>query len=203
MPSSRAPVITVAVEGVIDEAVVHRLMGHVGARLGPVFGKSGKSALYERMSGYVHAAEFSPWLIVVDLDHDFRCAADLRRGWVSSEPAQLCFRVAVREIEAWLMGDYELLARFMAIPKGRLPKEPDTEENPKRKLVDLAQHSRQSAIKADFVPRPGSGREVGPGYTARLMDFAQRHWRPGVADQRSTSLARAVRSLRRFIEGLM
>lgn len=37
-------VVTAAVEGVIDEAIVSVLLNHAGAHLGPVHGRQGKSA---------------------------------------------------------------------------------------------------------------------------------------------------------------
>ena len=41
-----------------------------------------------------------------------------------------------------------------------------------------------------MVPRPGSGRLVGPAYASRLIEYAEAHWRPEVAGQCTDSLRR-------------
>ena len=43
--------ISAAVEGIVDEAVVRKLIAHVGATPGPVYGKQGKSFLRQRIAG--------------------------------------------------------------------------------------------------------------------------------------------------------
>jgi len=50
-----------------------------------------------------------------------------------------------------------------------------------------------------MVPRIGSGRHVGPLYTACLIDFAQNHWDPHAAAQSSASLQRAMLRLSSLI----
>ena len=67
-------VIQAAVEGIVDEAVVRRLIAHAGGQVGPVYGKSGKPALRKKIRGYNNAAHFTPWVVLVDLDNDADCA---------------------------------------------------------------------------------------------------------------------------------
>ena len=50
------PAVTAAVEGAVDEAVVRRLVAHVGAVSGDVYGKNGKPHLRQRINGYNNAA---------------------------------------------------------------------------------------------------------------------------------------------------
>ena len=71
-------VISAAVEGYTDEAVVRRLIRHVGAEPGPVYRRKGKPDLRSRVEGYNRAARRAPWLILVDLDQDAPCAPPLR-----------------------------------------------------------------------------------------------------------------------------
>jgi hypothetical protein len=66
--------ITAAVEGDVDEAVVRSLIEHIQAKIRAVYGRTGKSHLQRRLSGYNQAARFSPWIVLVDLDHDAECA---------------------------------------------------------------------------------------------------------------------------------
>jgi len=81
------------------------------------------------------------------------------------------FRVVVRAVEAWLLADRERLSALLSIPSTRIPREPEAVVDPKRIIVELAMHSRQWAVREDMVPRPGSGRAVGPAYTSRLIEF--------------------------------
>jgi hypothetical protein len=61
----------------------------------------------------------------VDLDSDTGCAPPLCEQWIPGPAPFLCFRVAVREVEAWLMADaedailYEYLVIVDAIRGGR------------------------------------------------------------------------------------
>lgn len=192
-------VINLAVEGPTDEAVAVRLIHHVGAEAGVVYGKQGKPYLRDRVSGFNHAARHTPWLVLVDLDRDADCAPPLRAAWLPDPAPQLCFRVAVRAIEAWLLADADTIAEFLGIARRKVPALPETLDHPKTALVNLARTSRRKDIRLDMVPREGSGRPVGPGYTSRLIEFAGKHWRPREAAKRADSLARAIRCLRSLL----
>ena len=85
-------VISIAVEGIVDEAVVRRLLEHVGAKLGRVYGKNGKQNLLKQLPGYNQAARHHPWLVMVDLDHDADCAPPFRARWPPSTSPKMCFR---------------------------------------------------------------------------------------------------------------
>lgn len=191
--------ISIAVEGVADEAVALRLIAHAGGQPGTVYGKRGKPKLRQQINGYASAALYSPWFVLVDLDHDADCAPSFRSGWVPQVPPQLCFRVAVRAVETWLIADSERMAAFIGLSRGKIPDAPEALENPKQALVDLARQSRKSAIRKDMVPRDRSGRPVGPAYTSRLIEFATSQWRPDAAALRSGSLRRAIVCLHRLL----
>ena len=193
------PFITAAVEGVTDEAVVERLIDHAGGKVGIVYGKKGKSHLCQKIAGYNNAAFHAPWLVLVDLDADADCAPPLCNTWLPQPAPLLCFRVAVREVEAWLMADAETLAGYMGVPQGRVPGAPEGLDSPKAAMVGLARHSRRKAIRADMVPQKGSGRRVGPAYPSRLIEYAATEWRPGVAAGNAESLRRAIDCLRSLV----
>ena len=191
-------VIQAAVEGIVDEAVVRRLIAHVGGIVGHVYGKQGKGQLRKRISGYNQAARRSPWIVVVDLNHDDACAPPLRNAWVEQPAPHLCFRIAVREIEAWLLADEECLAGFLGVARSRVPAAPETLDDPKTALVNVARDSRRRDIREDIVPRPSSGRDVGPAYSSRMIEFASNYWRPAVAAGKADSLRRAIECLKRL-----
>jgi hypothetical protein len=192
----------VAVEGELDDAVVRRVAGHIGAEVGSVFGMEGKPQLRGRIAGYNAAAQWSPWVVLVDLDESHPCAGELRKEWLPDESPMMCFRVAVRQIESWLLADIEKSAAYLGVSRALLPRNPDEELNAKRRLVQLAENSRWRRIREAIVPAPGSGRAIGPLYNATLRKFVAEQWRPDVAAERSDSLRRflvALDSLRERI----
>jgi len=199
VPSGLAPVVSCAVEGDLDEAVLRRIAAYVGISIGAVHGRKGKPILLTALSGYNRAAQFGPWICLVDLDMDCDCAPPCIQRWLPTQSAHMCFRVAVRAVEAWLLADRERIAQWLKISAAQVPQNPDSLDNPKQLLVNLARRSRQRAIRDDLVPREGSGRSVGPLYTARMIEFASGGaggWRPAHALHVSESLARCIDRIR-------
>ena len=189
-----------AVEGPTDEVVLRRVIEHYGATLGAVYGKNGKPTLLKQLPGYNHAAQFHPWIVLVDLDQDADCAPPIRAHWLPNPAPNMLFRIAVREVESWLLADRETLASFLGVPLGRVPVQVEALDDPKAALVNIARTSRRRDIRADMVPRDGSGRVVGPAYTSRLIEYSQGAWRPHVAVRYSDSLARFCTCLVEFIQ---
>lgn len=190
----RYAVFSCAVEGDLDSVVAGRLLTEIGATRGEVYILGGRQKLQQKLAAYNRAAGRRPWLVLADLDRD-ECAPRLRREWMPGQAPYLCLRIAVRSIEAWLLGDREAFAEFFGVPISRIPLDPDYVSDPKRFVVDLAGHSRKRAIRADMVPRTGSGRAVGPAYNSRLIEFAGGTWRPRVAAEASDSLRRCINDL--------
>jgi len=195
---SNGVVISAAVEGLLDEAAVRKLITHVGATPGDVHGRQGKTFLRQRIAGYNHAARHAPWIVLVDLDRTADCAPPLRAAWIPAPSAQLCFRVAVRKVEAWLLADRERLAEFLSVARSRLPHDPEQLDDPKVEMVNVARGSHRRAVRDDMVPRPEGGRAVGPAYSSQLIEFITSHWRPAQAAECSDSLRRAIACLRRL-----
>jgi hypothetical protein len=194
-------VISAAVEGLVDETVIKMLISEAGAITGQVYGKQGKPFLRESIGGYNNSARFRPWVVLVDLDHDATCAPELCQNWFRAKAGKLCFRVAVRAVEAWLLADRESIAKFLSVSPSRIPADPESESNPKHVMVDIAGRSKRRSIREDMVPRPGSGRSVGPAYTSRLIEFVQSSlWRLAIAAERSESLRRCRACLKRLVE---
>jgi hypothetical protein len=102
MPNLATLVISGAVEGPVDEAVLKRLIEQAGGIPGVIHGKSGKDYLRMKLRGFSLAARYSPWVVLVDLNHEAECAPLLRQSWrIEQHPSQLCFRVAVRSVEMY------------------------------------------------------------------------------------------------------
>lgn len=201
MERTSSVVISGAVEGPVDEAVVRRLILDVGAEPGPIYGKNGKHHLQKHLKGYNEAARHTPWMVLVDLDYDAHCAPPFRAEWLPSAASHMCFRIAVRAIEAWLLADCERVARFLSISVSHVPRDPEAVDDPKAVMVNLARRSRKRGIREDMVPRPESGRKIGPAYVSCLIEFVEDKvtgWRPDVAARSSDSLKRCVRCLQRL-----
>lgn len=190
--------ITGAVEGDADEALLRRVVSFSGLQVGNVYGRQGKPKLLQAIGGYNNSARFSPWVILVDLDQDFPCPAEALRAWLPAPAPHMRLRIAVRSLEAWVLGDRERVAEWLGVSTARVPEYPDEIDHPKRALVNLARFSRSRKIKQDMVPREGAGRIIGPLFTSRLIQFVedeQAGWRPHEARQRSGSLARCLSRL--------
>ena len=196
----RSTIISAAVEGIVDEAVVRRLIAHAGGQTGDVYRKNGKDELRQKIDGYNNAARHAPWVVLVDLDNDADCAPPIRDAWLPVPAPHLCFRIAVREVEAWLMADAQTLARYLRVRRTRIPVEPEKLARPKDEMVDLARYSRLKDICKDMVPREKSGRRVGPAYPSRLIEYVQEHWQPEVAAERAESLQRAIDCLQGLVK---
>jgi len=182
--------ISAVVEGDVDEAVLSKIVEEAGVTLASVFGRTGKHHIYQRLKAYNKAAQFSPWIILLDLDHDAPCAPTLVSQQMPEPSKLLSFRIAVRAIESWLLADRKAFAAFLGVRKSTLPESPDLLDDPKGFVVDLARNSRRKQIRNELVPRPRSRKRVGPAYTSRMMEFSLYHWDPVRAEESSDSLRR-------------
>jgi putative AbiEii toxin of type IV toxin-antitoxin system len=179
----------------LEEPELSLHINHVGGERGTVYGKAGKHPLLDRLAGYNQAAQHAPWAVLVDLDSDYACAPDAVQAWLPIPAALMRFRVAVREAEAWLLADPASLARYLRVSAALVPRDPEALPDAKQTLVDLARRSRDRAVREDMVPRMGSGRPVGAGYTARVIEFVTSAWQPATAATTSASLNRCLAAL--------
>jgi hypothetical protein len=111
--------VNVAVEDELSEWVVLKLLAvtnrsyHVGA----TYRRGGFGYLRRTINGWNAAARGKPFVVLTDLD-DAPCPADLIGRWLTSaQNPNLIFRVAVREVEAWLLADFNNLATFLRVKK--------------------------------------------------------------------------------------
>ena len=188
--------ITVAVEGASDLPVVRRILDFAGCSVHVVHGLAGKRHLNRNLHGYNNAARFAPWLVLRDLDHDAQCAAGLVQRLLPAPSKWMRFRVAVREVESWVLADPTSVSRYLRIRQALVPESPDQLLDPKQTLVNLARLSPIAAIRADMVPAVGMSNTVGPAYASRIGELAAHHWKPGVAVENSDSLRRCVDKLK-------
>jgi hypothetical protein len=193
--------VSLAVEGDLDEQVLRQLLRQSGKPFAPsvCYGRRGKDHLRQNVSRFNHAAQYTPFIILTDLDNE-DCPPGLVNRWLpQGRNTNLVLRIAVHEVEAWLMADREHLAEFLGIPIAKVPQQPDDCTDPKLLLVNLARHSRKRNIREDLAPMPESTSKVGKNYTGQLIRFAFSVWRvDGASRRHSPSLDRAMNAVQRF-----
>lgn len=192
--------VTVVVEGDTDVPVVRKLFGFVGLEAGSIIDASGKATIDKKIRAYNAAARGGPWFVLRDLDKDAQCPGVLVDTLVplAERHSNMCLRIAVREIESWLLADAEEIAKFLRVSVSQVPHQPDTLDDPTRTLIELARSSKKPEIRKALVP--GKGASVGIGYEGRIIEFAARHWRVASARMRSPSLDRCILALERLKE---
>lgn len=186
--------IYVATEDALSEAVVERIIGSVGGHMEVTpIRKNGVGYLRKKFPELVRLARSIPVLLVVDLDRA-DCAPTLISEWCRNSPipSGMIFRVAVREVEAWLMADREAFGTFIRAPINQIPIDPDTLGDPKQILLGLVRRYANRQTKEAVLPRRGATSKVGIGYNSELVRFVRDSWRPDFAARNSESLARML-----------
>jgi hypothetical protein len=184
--------VTIAAEGILDLAILRRLTRDVGLTPTVVHGGRGKAQINKRLAAYNQAAKHSPWVVLRDLNSDCACAGELVAKLLPSPARLMTFRVAVREVETWLLADRERFAAVFKVAARALPNLPEQLEHPKAALLEAVQKSSSRDIRSAMVIRPASGTLAsGPEYNALLENFAGSEWQPAAAAKRAPSLAKA------------
>jgi hypothetical protein len=172
--------LVVVVEGDTDIPIVQALARDAGLEIGKILDLAGKSQIDERLVGYNNAAKGSPWLVLRDLDHDADCAPTFLAARPLKSSQWMTFRLAVREVEAWLLADARGGAAFLHVPERNFPTQPDDEQDPTVTLVNLARRSKRAAIRKAMVPPAGANAQVTATATNVLCLSFVRLW-PGRA----------------------
>ena len=195
-------VVLLGVEDLLSEAVGKAVLTSVRMSSTLTIGLKGNTYLRKKASGLNKTAKAFPVLLLTDLDIPSSCPPELIRKWLG-EPMEegLIFRVAVMEVESWIMADREAFARFLGVSRDRVPREPDQVRNPKEKILLLAKSSRKRHVRDDILPARGSTAKVGPGYNTRLGEFARTEWDPRRAASASPSLNRSLSAIKHFRDG--
>lgn len=188
--------LAIAGEGLLDLAILHRLLGDVGLRadreIWGGYGRGGKDGMTPNLPRWAAGAEHGLAVVVLrDLDHDAPCAAVLRERLMPALPPAMLLRIAVRAAEAWLIADRDRLADWLAVDPQHLPALPEDHPDPKRAVVEAAALSASAVIRAGVPPGAG-GRKQGPDYNATMIGFVFGPWQPGAAALRCPSLHRTL-----------
>lgn len=188
--------VALGTEDELSEAVAVRLLAEHEQHLQPGLRlrKSGFGYLRSNVKRWRELAQRQPVVLITDLDQ-IACPPALLNDWLGSQacPENLLLRVAVREVEAWLLADHVAMQSLLG-DRARLPPAPDVLPDPKQHLLGLAKRAPRD-VRLDLVHEAGTVARQGLGYNARLTDLVRMSWSPARAAERSPSLARARRSL--------
>jgi hypothetical protein len=188
-----------AVEDSLSEAVGKSLLQQLGLSVSQTLGLQGNGYLKTKVGALNQVARRLPVLLLTDLDVPNRCPAQLVTQWLPhARSSGLVFRVAVVEVEAWLIADRESLAEFLEISSKRIPRDPDSVAYPKETLVELARASKNRRLREGLAPARNSTAKVGPAYNMQLCSYVNTFWDAKRASTESDSLRRAINALDRF-----
>ncbi len=192
--------INLAVEDSLSEAVLRKIIQYSGRpySIGVCYSHEGYGYLKKTIKGFNNAAKGTPFLVLTDLD-TYKCPQALIKKWLPNpKNPNLLFRVAVREVESWILADQKGIAKYLGIQTILVPQNPDTLTDPKKILISLADKSRKKELREAIVPRLGGQAEQGPDYNGALIAFVNERWNMNTAKSASRSLKKAVDAVTAF-----
>lgn len=192
--------INLAVEDVLSEAVLKEILKQSQRpfSVGNCLNREGYGYLKKIIPGLNHAAKGTPYLVLTDLDNA-ECPLALISQWLSQpKHPNLIFRIAVKEVEAWLLAHREAFAKFLGISITLIPDDVDAIPDPKQFLINLARRSRKRSLRDAIVPAANSTASIGKDYNNQLIRFVQEDWQMELAQANSRSLQKAVNAIINF-----
>lgn len=181
------------VEGQVDALMAVRILEYCKHEPGTAFGKKGWNYIAQKIAAFDKSLGLTGLLTLVDfMDTGAKCPSDVVRDWLPNRAQTHIFRLVVREIESWILADRHGIADFLSVPLAKIPANPETIQDPKLTLVNLARGSRSKSVKESLVPRLGQAASEGPLYSTELGRFVAEKWSPGAARLCSNSLDRCI-----------
>lgn len=156
--------IYIATEDVLSEAVADRLIEeeNQGIYVSVRVRNQGSGYLKKNIRSFTEIAHKIPLLLITDLDRT-ECPATLIDDWCGKTvlPKTFLFRIAVREIEAWLLADRKGFSTFSGVPIDRIPNNPESLDDPKQTLLNIVKQYGKRSVKADIVSTSYSSAKIG------------------------------------------
>lgn len=202
----KAPIpIYLAVEDDLSEWVARRALAvrPAGYAIGAVFSQGGFGYLKKHAPAFNNAAKRCPFLLLTDLDRCL-CPPLLIDEWLGRpKHPHLLLRVAVREVESWLLGDPAGFSAFLGLRTRFDLDNPENLVDPKQELLKLAINSPRRSIREALTWKDeASGRlSQGPDYNATLAKFVTTNWSIKKARHKCHSLDRLFLALERIESG--
>lgn len=191
--------INLVFEDEVSEAVMKKLLNSFNSKfyIGISYHKNGYGYIRQNINGFNQAAIATAFFVLADLDSS-QCPTELISNWFRNElKPNMIFRLAIREIESWLLADREGFARFTGVSEAILPRNPDLEVDPKNKLIQIIRRCRKRLIKEDVIPKNDNA-NMGPNYNGRLIEYIEKFWEIDRAKRNSNSLLRTFVALERY-----
>jgi len=165
--------LSLVVEDVLSDSTLRVILNNINPqiKIAATHGLQGNGYIRRKISGFNRSSRGQPFLVLTDLDNGI-CASQLIQDWLP-EPREnnLLFRVAVREVETWLMADRRGIAEFLSIPVNHIPEDVENIQAPKEFLMNAARRSSKRTIRDDIPPRLNSTAKTGPNYNGALIRF--------------------------------
>jgi len=192
--------INLVFEDILSESVLRKLVINSRQKyyIGFNYNAHGYGQIKRKINGFNNAAKGMPYLVLTDLNR-YECPPILIEDWLAgSKHHNLLLRVAVREVESWLLGCRTAFAKFLGVNEDLIPTNVDEIPDAKNFVISLARKSSKKHLRSDIVPEEGSTAKVGPDYNGRLIYFVEDLWDPNIAKEFSPSLQKTIKVLDEF-----
>lgn len=189
-----------AVEDILSKMVLEQVVAQrkFHFQMTPMRETGGAGWMIKNASSLNRAASHVPLILLMDLDRCKCPPALIHKVFKGRSPApKMLFRIAVREIEAWLMADREAFAKCIGVSSANLPNSTDDIVDPKHLLHSVVRKSARGKIKRKLLPVDDYA-SIGPEHNDFLGDFAKSRWSVKRAMQSSLSLRRCIDAFDRF-----
>ena len=144
---------------------------------------------------FIRAEKSGIWSIfVTDLDQ-FETVHSLCNNWFGLScfrqlPSQMIFRIAVREVESWIIADKEGIAEFLNVAVANFTDLPDNISDPKQFIFKVIRHKCRNKKYKEMLPLRGQA--IGIEYNPQIVSFITNNWNIENAMNKSPSLKRAI-----------
>ena len=195
----KIPLIIVT-EDILSRLAIEKILNYTSRfEIKNAIDAKGSGNIRSRIKNYNRVAKSNPVMVLTDLDQE-PCPSELIQSWFKSteKHPNFIFRIAVREIETWLMADSETFSDYTGIVRSKIILPVDTIPDPKMLLLNLITKSKKKEIREGLSPRSKSTARVGPLYNQILQEYIEKFWRVKKAAEYSKSLERAIRRLKEF-----
>lgn len=187
--------VILVVEDRLSHAVATKILQHFDIEIARAVIYEGNSYLQRKAQSYNQAAHQECGVFMLtDLDSPKICPFTLIQSWVKGRLNRWFFlRVAVMEIESWIMADRQGVSEFLSIPTNRIPQNTDEIASPKEFLISLARMSKNIRLREALVPAQNDkSTKTGNQYNPQLSQFVRDHWNIERAAAVSPSLQRTL-----------